>query len=134
MGDDETRSGMDGPAAGLSRPLIGLLNRHAAAAAAVRRAETAYRAAYLTPPPAAQGRTARAAAARVGEAFEVLTESVVELQSTHSAVLAHALNEGLSPDQVRELDEEFARTDRELAAYLDARTYDQVRVTAADSG
>jgi hypothetical protein len=100
----------------------------------VRHAESVYRAACLARPPLAQGRTAHAAAVRVGEAFDVLSESVVNLQSAHAAVLSHAGCEGLSADAVRQLDERFARTDDELADYLDARTYDQVRVTAGRAG
>jgi len=100
------------------------------AADAVRHAETVYRAACRARPAAAQGRTARAAAVSVGEAFDVLTESVVELQSARAAVLSQADCVGLSVDEVCELDERFARADHELADYLRALTYGQVRVTA----
>ncbi len=130
MSDDETRNAGDEPGAqGLSRPLLRRLDRHATAAAALRRAEAAYRETSARPP-AERARAGRVAD-RVGAAFEILAESVVELQSSHTEVLSQALEEGLSPDQVRGLDAAFARDDRELAAYLEARTYDQVRTTAS---
>jgi hypothetical protein len=114
----------------VSRSLLRLLERHAAAAAALRRAEAAYREAGRARPAADSTRARRAAADRAGAAFEVLAESVVELQSARAAVLAHAVEEGLSADRIGSFDEAFARTDRELGAYLAARTYDQVRATA----
>jgi len=110
-----------------SRSLLRLLDRHVHAAAALRRAEAAYRQACAARPPAADGKRGGGE----GGAFEVLAESVVELQAAHAAVVSYALEEGLTIERLRTLDATFAASERELGAYLAARTYSQVRATAS---
>jgi hypothetical protein len=125
--DDQTRDVGHEPGIGApSRSLLRLLDRHAHAAAALGRAEAAYRQACAARPSAADGK-------RGGEggAFEVLAESVVELQTAHAAVVSYALEERLTVERLRALDATFAASEHELGAYLAARTYSQVRAAAS---
>jgi hypothetical protein len=119
----------------LSPALLGLLSAYGAAVERVRAAESRYRGVVATGSQPQAGATSasgakRGSAKKVNDAFDALAEAVVEIKSRRAALLVQAEADGVTAEELRDLDEGFDAAERRFAGYLTARNYSRLRAAA----